>query len=98
MIWEQGAQWVSRTLAVVLVMILPGVIGNWIDGRFGTSVFMPLGFGLGVITGIVVLIVLGKQFTPPARGAPIPWDDEPDQDAAENRNGTAKDGEAKREP
>ena len=81
-IWGQATQWLSRTLAVTLVMIVPGIVGNWLDGRLGTEFLLPLGFGVGVITGIVVLIVLGKQFTPPARGEAIPWEDEPsDEDA-----------------
>ncbi len=41
-------QWVSRITTVALEMVLPGLLGLWIDGKLGVPlVFTLLGFGLG---------------------------------------------------
>jgi len=41
-------EWVSRITTVALEMVLPGVLGIWIDGKTGIPlVFTLLGFGLG---------------------------------------------------
>jgi len=57
----QAIEWVSRILAIVAVMVLPGLGGIWLDGRFGTSgVFTLLGFGLGLVVGIASLLAVVK--------------------------------------
>jgi cyanate permease len=41
-------EWVSRIMTVALEMVLPGILGLWIDRRLGIPlVFTLLGFGLG---------------------------------------------------
>lgn len=74
--WEQAAQWFSRSLAAALLMVLPGILGSMLDRRLGTTFLAPIGFGLGLTAGTAGLLVLVKRFSPPARGKPLPWDDE----------------------
>jgi hypothetical protein len=57
--------WVSRILAIVAVMVLPGLGGRWLDVRFGANVFALLGFVLGLVVGIVSLIAIVKVPKPP---------------------------------
>lgn len=82
-IWQQASSWLSRTLAITLVMVLPGVLGAYLDKRWGTTFLAPLGFGLGLLLGTMGLIVLAKKLTPPARGTPLPWDDSKEQNKDE---------------
>lgn len=81
--WEQAAQWLSRTLATALLMVIPGLLGAFLDQKFGTAFLAPVGFGLGLTLGTVGLLVLVRQFSPPARGKPLPWDDESDSSDGE---------------
>jgi Putative F0F1-ATPase subunit Ca2+/Mg2+ transporter len=45
-------EWVSQITTVVLMMILPGLLGQWLDRRWGTGFLALVGFGLGLTTGI----------------------------------------------
>ncbi len=52
-----AGQWVTRLMTVATEMVLPGVLGYWIDQRLGTKfVFMLLGFGSGLALGVWHLI------------------------------------------
>lgn len=51
-------EWVARITAVSLLMFLPGVAGQWLDGRFGTSFFTLVGFGFGFCAGLGVLLLM----------------------------------------
>jgi len=43
-----AAGWVSRIMTISLAMVLPGLMGYWVDHKLGTRVlFMLLGFALG---------------------------------------------------
>ena len=54
-------EWVSRITTIVIEMVLPAVIGYWIDQRLGTKVvFFTLGVVLGFTGGIWQLIKLKK--------------------------------------
>lgn len=75
-VWAQATQWISRTLAVALFMVLPGIVGSMLDRRFGTSFFALLGFLLGLVVGTTGLVVLAKRFSPQARGKPLAWEDD----------------------
>lgn len=95
--WERSSEWFGRTIAIVLVMIAPGFAGNFLDQKFGTQLFMPLGFATGVILGISVLVILGNKLTPRAQGTALPWP-KPDEDDAEEEtrdaaNPASKDNE-----
>lgn len=49
-------QWVARIFAVSLLMILPGLGGQWLDVRFGTGFLAIVGFALGLVCGMAYLI------------------------------------------
>ena len=70
-------QWVSRITTVALEMVLPGLAGLWLDGRWGTSPLLGLvGFGLGMTLGIYHLVQMtrpvnkGGPHDPPAKDLP----------------------------
>jgi len=56
-----GMEWVARIFAVSLLMFLPGVAGQWLDERFGTSILALLGFGFGLVAGMTALLVMTKS-------------------------------------
>jgi hypothetical protein len=50
-------QWATRIMVVSLEMVLPGLAGNWVDGRLGTKVlFTLLGFAAGCTAAVMHLI------------------------------------------
>ena len=52
-----AGQLVTRLTTVAIEMVLPGVLGYWIDQRLNTKfVFMLLGFGSGLTLGVWHLI------------------------------------------
>jgi hypothetical protein len=57
-------EWVSRILAVVVVMIAPGLLGSWLDDRWGTSFLTLFGFALGLTAGTAYLLAITKAKAP----------------------------------
>jgi len=53
-------EWVAKITTVALEMVLPGLAGMWLDGRWGTQFLGLVGFALGLIVGIWHLL----QMTP----------------------------------
>lgn len=52
-------EWVSRITTISLEMVLPGLLGAWVDQRWNTlPVFLVLGVILGMTTGILHLVRL----------------------------------------
>ncbi|MFO0942022.1 MAG: hypothetical protein U0930_14860 [Pirellulales bacterium] len=74
--WQSTTHWMARTIAVCLLMIVPGVVGSTLDKRWGTNFLAITGFVGGMALGTFMLIILLKQFAPPARGKPLQIDDE----------------------
>ncbi len=55
-------QMTSRITGVALEMVVPGLIGYWVDAKLGTrAVFLLLGVALGLLLGIRSLIQFGQQ-------------------------------------
>ena len=55
-------QWASRITGVSFEMVLPGVVGYWIDQKAGTRVlFTVLGFGFGLTAGMWHLIRMTRS-------------------------------------
>ncbi|MCA9247391.1 MAG: AtpZ/AtpI family protein [Planctomycetales bacterium] len=53
--------WSSRIMSVSLEMVVPGLIGNWLDGRFQTSPWiMVIAFAAGGAVAILHLIQMTK--------------------------------------
>jgi hypothetical protein len=53
-------QWVARIFAAALMMFLPGIGGQWLDDRLGTSFLGPVGFVIGLIGGMAYLVSATK--------------------------------------
>ena len=54
--------WASRVTSISLEMVLPGLIGYWLDQKFNTNViFTILGFGGGLTLGMMHLIQLAQS-------------------------------------
>ena len=51
-------EWVSRITAVALVMVLPGLLGYWLDQKLGTGFLMLAGFVFGIVGGMYSLLAL----------------------------------------
>jgi hypothetical protein len=51
-------EWVTKITTVVLEMVLPGVVGEWLDRYFGTKFLVFLGFGFGFTIGITHLLMM----------------------------------------
>ena len=51
-------EWVSKITTVALEMVLPAIVGNWLDKRWGTKFLALMGIALGVSLGIWHLLVL----------------------------------------
>lgn len=62
-------EWVARIMAVSLLMLLPGVGGQWLDVRLGTKFLALLGFGFGFCSGLALLLVMLKQNPLPKTGS-----------------------------
>jgi predicted MFS family arabinose efflux permease len=60
-------EWVSRITTVALEMVVPAVIGGWLDQRWGTKYLALVGVILGVTTGLWHLVWMAKKATPPKR-------------------------------
>ena len=56
-----GMEWASRIFAVVIVMVGPGLVGQWLDRRRGTGFLALIGFALGLTGGIAYLIAQTKS-------------------------------------
>lgn len=61
----QLMDWVSRVLAVVVVMVALGFAGSWLDRRFQTSFLTPVFFAVGLAIAIYYLLLITKNLTPP---------------------------------
>lgn len=71
-------RWVSRITSISIEMVLPGLLGLWLDRRLGTLVlFTSLGFALGLTVAMFHLVRIGSEGSdgPAARnGTPSPPD------------------------
>ncbi len=74
--WVQASQWMTRTLAIAVVMVGPGILGSYLDQKIGTSFLGMTGFVFGLVVGTIGLLVLARRFTPKARGKPLAWPDD----------------------
>lgn len=63
----EALAWVSRITTVALTMVVPGIVGGWIDARLGTSWAAPAGLALGLAVGLWLLVNLTKTSEGPRR-------------------------------
>ncbi|MDZ4819280.1 MAG: AtpZ/AtpI family protein [Planctomycetota bacterium] len=59
-------EWVAKITTVSLEMVLPGLFGDWLDGKFGTSFLVFIGFAIGLSGGLWHLLQMTKVANPPA--------------------------------
>jgi F0F1-type ATP synthase assembly protein I len=66
----QAIAWSSRITTICLEMVIPAVIGYWLDQWLGTgTVFVLIGAGVGLVAGMMHLIRIANAETgPSARG------------------------------
>lgn len=57
----RAVQWVSRITTVALEMVIPAVVGAWLDRRFETSFLALIGLFIGVPLGLWHLIRMTKK-------------------------------------
>lgn len=65
--------WVAKIVAAALMMVLPGLGGQWLDEKLDTRVFTLPGFLLGLVGGIWYLLAITSK----KRSASSPSADEP---------------------
>jgi len=53
--------WSTRIMAIGLAMFIPGVVGGWLDERYGLRLLGPLGFLLGFGTALAWLTQLASK-------------------------------------
>lgn len=63
--WERSSDILSRVLATVVMMVLPGAAGAWLDGKLKFGIFMPIGFLLGILFGMTGLIYTLRRIQSP---------------------------------
>jgi hypothetical protein len=51
-------EWVARITAVGIEMVVPGIAGQWLDQRIGTSFIGLVGFAVGVVGGMWHLLLM----------------------------------------
>lgn len=76
--------WASLAISVALEMVLPGLLGYWVDRQLGTlMVFLVLGLVLGMTSGLMHLIRFAKTGMPNggASRRPASRDDKKDPNA-----------------
>ena len=56
-------EWVARIMGAAVVMILPGLAGQWIDRRLGTNWIVLVGFALGISLSIYYLLAITRPRT-----------------------------------
>lgn len=54
-------EWVSRILVVTVEMVGPGLLGQWLDDRWGVSFLGLLGFAIGIPLGLIHLLVMTRR-------------------------------------
>ncbi|MEI7462519.1 MAG: AtpZ/AtpI family protein [Pirellula sp.] len=51
---------ISRAVAVMVLMVLPGIAGNYLDRWFGTQFLVLVGFVLGICLAVFGLLYVAK--------------------------------------
>jgi hypothetical protein len=61
-------EWAARIMTISLEMVVPGLLGYWLDQRLGTKVvFLLIGFALGaVLAGLALARIVRQREVPRA--------------------------------
>ncbi len=79
---SMATQWLSRTIAIVILMIAPCYVGYLVDQQLGTKFWSVIGIAVGMVAMTSVFLVMAKQMIPPAQGRPLTDEDFEDEDFA----------------
>lgn len=61
--------WAWRVIVISLEMVIPGLVGYWVDSRLGTkALFVVLGFLLGMAVGGVHLVQIARRSSGSPKG------------------------------
>ena len=61
-------QMVNLVTTIVIEMVVPGIVGHWLDDRWGTRFLALTGLALGVSVGVLHLLALSRRSVRPATG------------------------------
>lgn len=78
--WAVGWGWASQVTSIALEMVLPGILGLWVDRQLGSvMVFLVLGVAFGVTGGMIHLVRFSRSIgqSPPHPGTSRPEDSAP---------------------
>ncbi len=56
----RGMEMVARVMAAAMMMVLPGLGGQWLDRQLGTNWLVLVGFVFGISVSIYYLIVITR--------------------------------------
>jgi len=54
----RGMGMVGRVMAASMMMVLPGLGGQWLDRKLGTCLLVLVGFALGITVSIYYLLLI----------------------------------------
>lgn len=54
-------QWVARVFAASLMMVAPGLGGQWLDSQWQTGFLGLAGFAVGLVGGVAYLIAITRR-------------------------------------
>jgi F0F1-type ATP synthase assembly protein I len=60
----EALSWVSRITSVGLMMVLPTIGGRWLDQKFGTAYWGPIGLVLGLVIGMWQIAMIAVAAKP----------------------------------
>jgi len=63
----EAMEWVAILTTIALEMVLPGLAGQWLDGRLGTRFLVLVGFVFGLSFGIWHLVLVTKPKSDPPK-------------------------------
>ena len=73
----EAMHWISRLTTVTMEIVLPGLLGHWLDRRWGTGFLALVGFGLGLVCGMQHLLSMTRMADgKPMTGASVTESDE----------------------
>lgn len=80
-----------RASSIVGGMVIPGLIGGYLDYRWGTQFCFLVGLGLGVVAGTYQLLALARRGAGRATEDEPAKDDSPKADSLKDRSPKDKD-------
>lgn len=81
----EALEWVGRIFAVSLVMFVPGLVGQYLDRKFGTGFLVLVGFIFGLTVGLWYLLTMTGGVSTSGHG-PTDQDKSKENDRSEADN------------